>query len=179
MTSLEYERNGEVKTPLYVLLAAVVCLLLIASLNLSNLLIARSAARRREMAIRTALGSSRVSLIRQQLTESLLICIGGGTVGLLFATAGNRWLTNHWQELPRAYGVHLDSMALTFALAITTTAGVLAGLLPALSASGGSVLSALRENARGTANNLSFLVSREHRTRSGSSHSRIHDQPRI
>jgi hypothetical protein len=70
-------------------------------------------------------------------------------------------------------------MALTFALAITTTAGVLAGLLPALSASGGSVLSALRENARGTANNLSFLVSREHRTRSGSSHSRIHDQPRI
>jgi predicted permease len=149
MTSLEYERNGEVKTPLYVLLAAVVCLLLIASLNLSNLLIARSAARRREMAIRTALGSSRVSLIRQQLTESLLICIGGGTVGLLFATAGNRWLTNHWQELPRAYGVHLDSMALTFALAITTTAGVLAGLLPALSASGGSVLSALRENARG------------------------------
>src|SRR5437016_1794643 len=137
---------GEVKTPLYVLLSAVVCLLLIASLNLSNLLVARSAARRREMAIRTALGSSRVCLIRQQLTESLLICLGGGIVGLLFANVGTRWLTTHWDGLPRAYGVHLDSMAVAFALGITATAGVLAGLLPAISASGSNVLSALQEN---------------------------------
>src|SRR6266536_1354548 len=140
---------GEVKRPLYVLLAAVVCLLFIACLNLSNLLVARSAARRREMAIRTALGSSRLSLVRQQLTESLLICLSGATVGLLFATAGTRWLTTHWEELPRAYGVHLDSMALAFALGITLLAGVLAGLLPAFSASGGAVLSALQENSRG------------------------------
>jgi len=140
---------GEVKTPLYVLLSAVVCLLLIASLNLSNLLVARSAARRREMAIRTALGSSRVCLIRQQLTESLLICLGGGIVGLLFATAGTRWLTTHWEGLPRAYSVRLDSMAVAFALGSTAMAGVLAGLLPAISASGGSVLSALQENSRG------------------------------
>ena len=75
-TPLLEDLVGEVKTPLYVLLAAVVCLLFIASLNLSNLLVARSAARRREMAIRTALGSSRLCLIRQQLTESLLICLG-------------------------------------------------------------------------------------------------------
>src|SRR6266481_1521714 len=140
---------GDVKTPLYVLLAAVVCLLLIASLNLSNLLVARSAARRREMAIRTALGSSRVCLIRQQLTESLLICVGGGIAGLLFATVGSHWLTTHWEELPRADGVHLDSMAVGFALGISAMAGVLAGLLPAISASGGSVLSALQENSRG------------------------------
>jgi len=140
---------GEVKTPLYVLLAAVVCLLFIASLNLSNLLVARSATRRREMAIRTALGSSRFSLIRQQLTESLLICLGGGMVGLLLATAGTHWLTTRWEELPRAYGVHLDRMAVAFALGITAMAGVLAGLLPALSTSGGCALSALQENSRG------------------------------
>jgi predicted permease len=140
---------GEVKTPLYVLLSAVVCLLFIASLNLSNLLVARSAARRREMAIRTALGSSRLSLIRQQLTESLLICLGGGVIGLLLATAGTHWLTTHWEGLPRAYGVHLDSMAIAFALGITGMAGVLAGLLPAISTSGKNLLSALQENSRG------------------------------
>jgi len=85
---------GDVKTPLYVLLAAVVCLLLIACLNLSNLLVARSATRRREMAIRSALGSSRLSLIRQQLTESLLICVGGGTLGLLLAAVAISWLAS-------------------------------------------------------------------------------------
>jgi predicted permease len=139
---------GDVKTALYVLLGAVVCLLLIASLNLSNLLVARSAARRRELAIRTALGSSRLSLIRQQLTESLLICIAAGIVGILFAKAGTHWLTSHWEELPRAYGVHLDNIAVTFALGITLLAGLLAGLLPALSASGGNVLAALQEGSR-------------------------------
>jgi predicted permease len=148
-TPLLEDMVGVVKTPLYVLLAAVVCLLFIASLNLSNLLVARSAARRREMAIRTALGSSRLCLVRQQLTESLLICVGGGIAGLSFATVGSHWLTTHWEELPRAYGVHLDSMAVGFALGITAMAGVLAGLLPAISASGGSVLSALQENSRG------------------------------
>src|SRR5215469_9681199 len=147
-TPLLEDMVGEVKTPLYVLLSAVVCLLCIASLSLSNLLVARSAARRREMAIRTALGSNRFSLIRQQLTESLLICLGGGIVGLLFANAATRWLTTHWDGLPRAFSVHLDSMAVGFALGITATAGVLAGLLPAISASGGNVLSALQENSR-------------------------------
>lgn len=139
----------DVKTPLYVLLAAVICLLLIACLNLSNLLVARSAARRRELAIRTALGSSRFSLIRQQLTESLLICLVGGVAGVLFATAGTHWLTSRWEGLPRAYGVHLDNGAVAFALGITLLAGVLAGLLPALSASGGNVLSDLQEGSRG------------------------------
>jgi predicted permease len=148
-TPLLEDMVGEVKTPLYVLLSAVVCLLFISSLNLSNLLVARSAARRREMAIRTALGSSRLCLVRQQLTESLLICLGGGIVGLLFANVGTRWLTTHWDGLPRAYNVHVDSMAVVFALGIIATAGVLAGLLPAISASGGSVLSALQENSRG------------------------------
>jgi predicted permease len=160
-TPLLEDMVGEVKKPLYVLLSAVVCLLLIASLNLSNLLVARSAARRREMAIRTALGSSRLCLIRQQLTESLLICSGGGMVGLLFANAGTRWLTTHWDGLPRAYGVHLDSMAATFALGITVTAGVLAGLLPAAFASGSNVFAALQENSRGIGGSASRTSTRK------------------
>lgn len=139
---------GDAKTPLYVLLAAVICLLLIACLNLSNLLVARSAARRRELAIRTALGSSRIALIRQQIMESMLICIVGGFVGLLFAAVGTHWLTSHWEGLPREYAVHPDSTVVVFALGITLLVGVLAGLLPAISASGSNVFTALQEGSR-------------------------------
>jgi predicted permease len=140
---------GDVKTPLYVLLAAVLCLLLIACLNLSNLLVARSAARRREMAIRSALGSSRLSLIRQQLTESLLICLSGGALGLLLSVAATKWLIRHWTELPRGYDVHPDGLAIGFALGGTLLAAVLAGLLPAISSTGGAILAALQEGSRG------------------------------
>jgi predicted permease len=140
---------GDVKTPLYVLLAAVVCLLSIACLNLSNLLVARSAARRREIAIRSALGSGRLSLIRQQLTESLLICLSGGALGLLLAVGATEWLIRHWTELPRGYDVHPDGLAIGFALGITLLAGVLAGLLPAISSTGGNILATLQEGSRG------------------------------
>src|SRR4029077_1485223 len=115
---------GDVKTPLYVLLAAVVCLLLIACLNLSNLLVARDAARRREMAIRSALGSSRLSLIRQQLTESLLICLSGGALGLLLSVAAMTWLSQHGSEFTRGYDVHPDGLAIGFALGSTLLAAV-------------------------------------------------------
>jgi predicted permease len=145
---------GDVKQPLYVLLAAVVCLLLIACLNLSNLLVARSAARRREMAIRSALGSGRLSLIRQQLTESLLICLIGGALGLLLAVGATEWLIRHWTELPRGYDIHPDGLAIGFALAITLLAGVLAALLPAISSTGAAVLAALKEGSRGTGGSL-------------------------
>src|SRR6266568_1152156 len=140
---------GGVKQPLYVLLAAVVCLLLIACLNLSNLLVARSAARRREMAIRSALGSGRLSLIRQQLTESVLICLIGGALGLLLAVGATEWLIRHWTELPRGYDIHPDGLAIGFALAITLLAGVLAALLPAISSTDATVLAALKEGSRG------------------------------
>jgi predicted permease len=140
---------GDVKSPLCVLLAAVVCLLLIACLNLSNLLVARSATRRREMAIRSALGSRRLSLIRQQLTESLLICLLGGALGLLLSMGATQWLIRHWTELPRGYDVHPDALALGFSLGITLVAGVLAGLLPAISSTSGAILSALQEGSRG------------------------------
>jgi predicted permease len=140
---------GDVKRPLYVLLAAVVCLLSIACLNLSNLLVARSSGRRREMAIRSALGSSRLSLIRQQLTESLLICLTGGALGLLLSLGATEWLIRHWSELPRGYDVHPDGLAIGFALGITLLAGVLAGLLPGISSTGGTILAGLQEGSRG------------------------------
>ncbi|HVO46732.1 MAG TPA: FtsX-like permease family protein, partial [Steroidobacteraceae bacterium] len=139
---------GEVKKPLYVLMGAVGCLLLIACLNLSNLLVARAAARRREIAIRTALGSSRVRLCREQLTESLLICVAGGAVGLVLAMWATRWLTTRWVDMPRAESVHPDGFVIAFAVGITVLTGVLSGLLPAISATGRGVLSALQDASR-------------------------------
>jgi predicted permease len=139
---------SDVKTPLYVLLAAVGCLLLIACLNLSNLLIARAAARRKEIAIRAALGSSRLRLCREQMTESLLICFMGGFLGLLIAFWATHWLTAHWADMPRADSVHPDKLVIGFAVAITFLAGVLAGVLPALSATGGGTLNALQDSSR-------------------------------
>ncbi len=139
---------GEVKKPLYVLMGAVGCLLLIACLNLSNLLVARSAARRKEIAIRTALGSSRMRLCREQLTESLLICVAGGAVGMVMAVWATRWLTTRWVDMPRAEAVHPDGVVVAFAIGITLLTGMLAGLLPAISATGSSVLAALQDASR-------------------------------
>ena len=110
---------GEVKKPLYILMGAVGCLLLIACLNLSNLLVARAAARRREIAIRTALGSSRARLCREQLTESLLICVAGGALGMVLAVWATRWLTTRWVDMPRAEAVHPDGVVVAFAVGIT------------------------------------------------------------
>ena len=139
---------GDVKKPLYILMGAVGCLLLIACLNLSNLLVARSAARRKEIAIRTALGSSRMRLCREQLTESLLICVAGGAVGMVMAVWATRWLTTRWVDMPRVEAVHPDGVVVAFAIGITLLTGILAGLLPAISATGSSVLTALQDASR-------------------------------
>lgn len=138
----------EVKTPLYVLMAAVGCLLLVACLNLSNLLVARAATRRKEIAIRAALGSSRLRLCREQMTESLLICLIGGALGLLIAISATQWLTTHWIAMPRADAVHPDASVIAFSIGVTFLTGIFAGLLPAFSATGGGLLSALQDASR-------------------------------
>ncbi len=138
----------DVRTPLYVLLSAVGCLLLIACLNISNLLVARSAARRKEIAIRAALGSSRLRLCREQLTESLLICIGGGILGMALALSATHWLTTHWNDMPRADSIHLDGAVCAFALATTFLCAIIAGVLPAISATGRGMLAALQDSSR-------------------------------
>jgi predicted permease len=137
-----------VRTPLLVLLGAVGCMLLIACLNLANLLVARSVTRRREVALRGALGGSRVVLICEQMTESLLICLAGGGLGLLLSLASTYWLAAHWRNLPRAESVHVDGWVLTFTLALVVAAALLAGLVPAISSTGKGLLSGLRDTSR-------------------------------
>jgi predicted permease len=151
----------DVKTPLVVLLCAVGCMLLIACLNVSNLLLARGAARRKELAVRGALGGSRLVLIAEQMTESVLICIIGGTVGVLLSFAATRWLANNWNDLPRAEAIHLDTSVLLFALGLVFCTALLAGLLPAISSTGAGVLSALQESSRSIGGSLSGAMLRK------------------
>jgi predicted permease len=145
----------DVKTPLQVLMGAVLCMLLIASLNISNLLVARGAARRREVAVRGALGGSRSALIREQMTESLLICAAGGSLGLGLSVLVTRWLAGHWQDLPRANAIHADGAVLAFTFGLVLCTAVLAGLLPALSSTGRDVFSSLQESSRAIGGSLS------------------------
>jgi hypothetical protein len=145
----------DVKTPLLVLLAAVGCMLLIACLNVSNLLVARGAARRREVAIRGALGGGRLKLIREQITESFLVSIAGGLLGILLSFFATRWLATHWQDLPRAEAIQMDGTILIFSAVIVFFSAVAAGLVPAISSTGKNLLSALQESSRALGGGLS------------------------
>ena len=151
----------DVKTPLVVLLCAVGCMLLIACLNVSNLLVARSAARRKELAVRGALGGSRLMLIGEQMAESLLVCAAGGTLGVLLSLGATRWLADHWSYLPRAEAIHLDGAVLVFAVALVFTTALLAGLLPAISSTGAGIFSALQESSRSIGGSLSRATLRK------------------
>jgi putative ABC transport system permease protein len=126
---------GEVKTSLLVLLGAVAFILLIACANLANLLLARGTVREQELAIRAALGASPGRLARQLLTESLLLALAGGLLGLAVAVLGSEGLVRLASgQLPRASEVRLDGAVLAFALGVSAFTGVLFGLLPALRA---------------------------------------------
>ena len=137
-----------VKTGLYVVFAATGCLLLIACLNIANLLVARAAARRRETAIRTALGGSRTRLIREQIIESLLLSIVGGGIGLFLAAVTLRWLVSARDDIPRADAIHMDGSVFLFALGVMVACGLFAGIIPALSANDRQILKTLHESSR-------------------------------
>jgi putative ABC transport system permease protein len=139
---------GDYKTSLYVLLAATACFLLIACLNVANLLIARSAARLRELAIRTALGGSRWRLLREQISESVALSAMGGTLGMVFAWLSVQWLIRMRHDIPRVETIHIDAAVLSFAIGITLLSGIAAGLMPALGASSTRILAALQESSR-------------------------------
>jgi predicted permease len=141
----------EVKEPLYVLMGAVFCVLLIACLNVANLFMARVTARRKEIAVRAALGGSRWRIIQEQVTESLLLTFAGGALGALLAWATLRWLVSFQADLPRARTIHLDGFALTFTFAITVFCGVVAGLLPSLAVTRSELLGPLKEESRSMA----------------------------
>ena len=148
MRPLLDEFVDEYKTPLYVLLAATACFLLIACLNVANLLVARSAARRREFAIRAALGGSRSRLLREQLVESVVLSIVGGILGIAPAKLSLQWLIRARHDIPRAETIHIDVLVLLFAIAVALLSGVAAGLLPALSATGTRIHQSLQESSR-------------------------------
>jgi len=144
----------EVRPGLYALLAATTCLLLIACLNIANLLVARASARRREIAVRTALGGSRLRLVRTQILESLLLSAAGGVAGIGLAAAGLRWLVTVRSDIPRAESVHIDIAALLFALAAIVVTGLLSGLIPAIATRDRQILRALQESARSQAGSV-------------------------
>jgi putative ABC transport system permease protein len=143
---------GKVRTGLLVLLGAVGFVLLMACVNVASLMLARATVRERELAVRVALGAGRWRLVRQLLTESLVLAIVGGAVGLLFAFVGVRALVAlSGDQLPRTSEVHVDAAVLLFSLVVSLVTGVLFGLVPALRAASPSVGLTLREGGRGMA----------------------------
>jgi predicted permease len=138
----------DVRQPLYLLMGAVLCVLLIACLNVASLFMARVTARRREIAVRSALGGSRWRIVQEQVTESLLLALAGGALGALLAWMSLRWLLSMQENLPRADSIHVDQTALGFTLTITVFCGIFAGLLPAVAATRNELLGSLKEDSR-------------------------------
>lgn len=139
-----------VRPALLAVLGAVALLLLIAAVNVTNLLLARAARRRGEIAMRAALGAGRGRLVRQLLAESLVLASLGGAAGLGLARVGVRALVALAPAgLPRLDAIRLDGTVLAFALVLTTAVGLLVGIVPALDASRGNLHDDLRASARG------------------------------
>jgi predicted permease len=135
----------------FLLFGAVGCVLLVACANISNLLLARFAARRKEIAARFVLGASRANVIRQLLAESLTVAILGGALGLLLAQWALKGIVAIGGALiPRAQEISLDPVAILFTIAVTLLTGLVIGLLPAMQASSLHVREALNESSRGS-----------------------------
>ena len=153
---------GDVRRALWVIFGAVGFVLLIACANIANLLLARASARKKEMAIRTAVGASRWRLMRQLLTESVLLSLIGGSIGLALAYWGvDLILYMSPNAIPRSHEIGLDWTVLGFTIGVSVLTGIIFGLLPAIQAGDVDVHETLKESGRGTSARQwlrSFLV---------------------
>jgi predicted permease len=142
---------GNVRPMLLVLLGAVILIVFIVSLNIANLLLARASGRQQEMAVRVALGASRGRMVRQMLTESMLLSLIGGAAGIATAVGTLRFgLRFVPSNVPRLNEVRIDWVVLAFALLISILTGLMFGLAPALHSAKGALSSAIREGGRGS-----------------------------
>ncbi len=141
---------GGSRTMLFILFGAVGFVLLIACANVANLLLVRAAARQKEIAMRTALGASRLRIIRQMITESLSLAIFGGALGALLAVAGVKLLVSLGEDnIPRTANVKIDATVLAFTLLISLATGLLFGLAPAIRTMKENLVDALKDGIRG------------------------------
>jgi putative ABC transport system permease protein len=136
------------KTPLYALLAATACVLLIACMNVASLLVARTAARGKELAIRSALGGGRLRLMRERLIEGLLLSVAGGALGLTLAWSALRWLIYARADMNRIDAIYIDGVVAAFAVAVIALCALFSGLIAAFSATGKHLLTSLQESSR-------------------------------
>ena len=142
---------GQLRRPLLMLVAAVAMVLLITCVNLAALLLSRASARQRELSVRAAIGAGRGRIVRQLLTESLMLATMGGLLGAALVYAAVRALVvTEYANLPGAAGVRVDGAMLAFALGVSLLAGLLFGAMPAVRAAGPALEASLRAGARGS-----------------------------
>src|SRR5207244_5752562 len=143
------ETTGQVRTALLVLLGAVAFVLLIACANVTNMLLAKTVDRRRELAIYTALGASRSRVLRQMICESVLLAVVGGMLGLMLADSGTTLVLKVLgQSLPRLFEISIDRAVLGFTFVIAVATGIAAGVVPAWRLANADPQEALKQGGR-------------------------------